>query len=132
MNTDDDILLDRIASYLKMEAVPEMPVELSTARGTRRRLRVRYGVAAGALAASIVAVSLWGLRRSEEARPLEVAEQRRARAESAVMLQAVDLTAPFKRIEAGFTAIDDEIRELQSKAALLDARKKADELLARF
>jgi len=132
MNIDDDSLLDSIAAYLRREAAPEMPAELLAARGAGSRSWVWCGAAASVLAASIVAISLWGLQRTNDARPHEVAEQRRAKTESAAVMQAVDLAASLKRIESGFSALDVEIRELQRKALLLDARRKADELLAKF
>lgn len=132
MTNEHDSLLDRIAARLRTEAVPEMPVELATGRGVRYRAWVWYGVAAGVLAASIVALSFWVVRRNEDALLRDVAERPRAKTDSAVVAQSVDLVAPLERLESDLVALDDEIRELQSKAVLLDARRKADELLAKF
>jgi len=132
MENDDDSLLDRIVTRLRTEAVPEMPEELATGRGVTDRAWVWYGVAVSAVAASIIALTLWGARWHEDKVLRDVAKGPHAKTESAVVVKNVDLATPIERLKSELVALDDEIRELQSKAMLLDARRKADELLAKF
>ncbi len=132
MNVDGDNLLDKIAARLRMEAVPEMPVELASSKKRGNPAWVWYGLAAGALAASMAATTAWGPRQNEQKGEPRVAEQSRAKTDSSVVRQVVDFAAPLTEIESKLDGLDEEIRELKAKAALVDARKKADELLARF
>ena len=132
MENDNDSLLDRIVIRLRTEAVPEMPEELATGLGVTDRGWVWYGVAASAVAASIVALSLWGARRNEGTVLRDVAKGPHAKTESAVVVKKVDLATPLERLKSELIALDAEIHELQGKAMLLDARRKADELLAKF
>jgi hypothetical protein len=53
------------------------------------------------------------------------------RDDSNVVVLPVDLAAPLVQLEAQLNSMDAEIAELRVKAALLDARRKADELLVR-
>ncbi len=131
MTADDDNLLDQIVARLRTEPVPEMPAELASIERRGDRTWVWYGLAAGALAASIAAMAAWSPQQ-EERGDARVVARPRAKSDSEVAVQAVDLSAPFKQIESQLDGLGEEIRELKAQAALVDARRKADELLARF
>jgi len=124
MNVDDDHLLDRLTAALRSEAVPEMPLVLAEAGRDQRCEWVVYGLAGGVLAASILVIALWGSQTSDAGRV--------AKKESAVREQAIEFATPLTQIESKLAEVEAEIRELQTQAALLDARRKADELLAAF
>ena len=131
MNVDDDALLDKITAKLRTESVPEMPVELASNEKRDKRTWIWYGLAAGALAASIAALAVWPPRHEERA-SARVVERQRLKSDSAVVVQVVDLTESLQRIESTLNGLGEEIRELKVRATLLDARRKADELLAKF
>ena len=92
-------------------------------------------MSAGALAVCVALLLFW---RSHVLPTLDdpthdVVQQRHEDADdSEVTVLAIDLTEPFAQLEANLGSIDTEITELRRKAALLDARRLADELLARL
>jgi hypothetical protein len=157
-NSDEDQLLDQIASHLRSQPVPEMPAlpefggrtsEVSSRKSEieRRRSGRWWLAAAVALAASLVGVLIWQelskvrLERGESevaAQPLPGGDQPRPETDvlpptpepPPVTRLAVDLAQPLDQLSAGLDAVDAEIAELRTRAALLDARRKADSLLA--
>jgi hypothetical protein len=149
--SDAEMLLDQIASHLRTQPVPEMPA-VAEAGGRTSAVRGSiqhpwwYVAAAVALAASIAGFLFWrpvGIDPSRLGNGEVVIEQKHdpevpvqqeqplPTSEAAPVTQlAVDLQQPLDRLTVGLDAVDREIAELRTPAALLDARRKADALLA--
>ena len=49
-----------------------------------------------------------------------------------VVVRTIDLTSPLAQLETRLDLVDAEIAELRNKAALLEARKMADEMLVQY
>jgi len=132
---DDSRLLDEIIVHLRSEQVPEMPTELATSRTSKPRSWPWYLVPIAALAASIVGVLVWysyAVQSLAPRVPMQVQHPSTDIRESGVIVQTVDLAKPLTQLETNLASMDVEIAELQRKAALLDARRTADELLAQY
>lgn len=132
---DDNELLDEIIAHLRSEPAPEMPSALTARCTAKPRGRVWLAVGAGALTASLVGILLWRPHALETHNPSlrdVVRESHAVDPESQVVIRTVDLTEPLAQVEANLDLVDAEIAELRSKAALLDARRMADDLLARY
>jgi hypothetical protein len=143
----------------EMPALPEVPgrmsevsrrkSEVESGRSKAKRGSGRWWLAAAAigLAASLVGVLIWQelskVRLEREApevalQPLPGGDQPRPETDvlpptpepPPVTRLAVDLAQPLDQLSAGLDAVDAEIAELRTRAALLDARRKADSLLA--
>lgn len=157
-NSDEDQLLDQILGHLRSQPVPEMPAlpevggrtsEVESGRSKAKRGSGRWWLAAAAigLAASLVGVLIWQelskvrLERGAPevaVQPLPGGDQPAAEPDTLpptpesppVTRLAVDLAQPLDQLSTGLDAVDAEIAELRTRAALLDARRKADSLLA--
>ena len=128
----DDELLEEIIVRLRTMPVPEMPTLGRARRAAKTRGWILYGIGASALAASFVGFLLWhthGLQKSDPRLPEVVKQPRTDTSESAVIVRAVDITEPLAQLEENLDSFDAEISKLRRKAALLDARRMADELL---
>lgn len=141
---DDDILLDKITARLRTERVPEVPTELLVSNATpRSRVTVPYRLVIGSLAASLMAFLFWSswakpelslrgknapevARSSPESEPPEI---KNTKVDSDVVLLDVDLTEPLNQLAAELVLLDAQIDKLRSQAALLDARRLADEMI---
>jgi hypothetical protein len=132
----DDELLDEIAAYLRTEPVPPMPDVQAPTHVSRPPRRWPWpAVAAAALAASLAGLLWWRSGPAPPAAPRLPEEVHTAPAErggSGVAVLNVDLAEPLAQIEAGLDSIDAELAQLRRDAELLDARRKADDLLARW
>ena len=122
----NDELLDQVIARLRDEPVPEIPGELTHRPDLPSRRWKREAAIAGGLAASLLMTGWW----------IWSTEQRREAgahvARGTVVVRTIDLAQPLTRLEAGLTTIDAEIVALRRRAALLDARRKADELAAHY
>ena len=130
----DDELLDEITAYLRHEQVPEMPQQLMLRRRTRRH-GVWWAAAVGTLAASCGGLLIWrtlpDVHRQSSA-PGLAQQAPKAIEKSEVVVLPVDLAAPIGQLEAHLDQFEDELADLRWQASLLEARRKADELLAQF
>ena len=136
----NDELLDQVIARLRDEPVPKMPRELtlSPALPSPRR-RMRDAAIVGALAASLLIAGwqIWSAQQNRDdeapvARRSAVVRDSGADVRPPIVVRQINLTEPLTRLEAGLTAIDAEIAALRLPAALLDARRQANELTARF
>ena len=98
------------------------------------RLDDNEEVAGLALAASILL--FWRLASfspdvlPKDSNPIAEESSSESNPDAEIALVPIDLTEPLARLELELDAIDTEIAQLKDKAALLDARRRADELLA--
>jgi hypothetical protein len=130
---DNDELLDRIIARLRSESVPAMPAEFTPRRAVQSPRLIRYAAAAGVVAASIlgyVVMHLQAPKSGEPPAPFVADDSLVERIESGVVVKPVDLTAPLAELEAGLASMDAQIDELRKQAALLDARRRANAMLA--
>lgn len=132
---NDDELLDLVIARLRNESVPEMPGELTLAPPFAARRWKRYASITGGLAASLLIATWW--RWSAEQGPGAPVPAVVQRSETdardpIVVVRTIDLAEPLTRLETGLTVIDAEIVALRRRAALLDARRKAEELVAHY
>jgi hypothetical protein len=123
--------------------------EVGSGRSTVGRGSGRWWLAVAAIgvAASLVGILVWQelskVRLEHEApevavHPLPGGDQELPEVDplppmpepAPVTRLTVDLTQPLDQLSAGLDAVDAEIAELRTRAALLDARRKADSLLA--
>ena len=111
-----------------------MPASLAAGGSAGKRPAWFYAaVAAGALAASLAGLALWRWQAPpplDSQRPDIVQQHPTAppQPKSDVAILDVDLSQPLVQIEADLDVLDAEIAELSRQAALLDARRLADEL----
>lgn len=132
----DDELLDEVIARFRLEEAPEPPAALFRAAAEMpARIRIWRLVGAGAIAASVAALLMWRFQAApvDDPRGPEIA--RRPVTQNPVArtdAQPVDLTKPFAEMEASLDAVDAEVAALRNEAALLDARRMADEMLAKY
>lgn len=133
--TRDDDLLDKITAHLRSEPVPEMPKQLLS-RGTYRTPSWWQVAAASLAVAASIGGLLWLLLPPRPSlRPISpdvVQLTHPAENETPVIAVRIDLVAPLVELDAQLVQIESEIAELREMASLLDARHKADELLAQY
>lgn len=138
----DDELLDEIAAHLRDERVPPMPdVPLTFPAPAASRRGLWAAVAATALAASIAGLLWWRMPPAEltppgrapgGVQPNIVHTNPIPQPSANVVRVNVDLAAPLTHLEARLDALDAELAQLRREAELLDARRKADRLLAQW
>jgi negative regulator of sigma E activity len=132
---NDDELLDEVIRHIRSEPVPEMP-SLIVGRHITKRQRWYWSTAAAcALAASLAGFFYWHSQTSSMHQPrlpdvAQIPSQNAADSETVVGL--VDLAQPLAQLEAALDLIDAEVAELRTQASLLDARRRADELMNRY
>lgn len=136
----NDELLDQVIARLRNEPVPEMPGELTLAPPLAARRWKRHASIVSGLAASLLIATWWrwsaeqGPEQQGPGAPAPAVVQRAETdpREPLVVVRTIDLAEPLTRLEAKLTAIDAEIVALRRRAALLDARRKAEELVAHY
>lgn len=131
---NDDELLDEITAYLRNEPVPEMPNVLARTARTpvaRPRRWVGTAVAAGIVAASLDGFLIWRnfVETDQPKVPGVVAAPPSKPSAPTIVVLPIDLTKPLTQLDGRLDEIDQEIAVLRRQAALLDVRRKADELL---
>lgn len=128
---NDDELLDEITAYLRNEPVPELPKVLARPPAARPRRWVGTAVAAGIVAASLGGFLIWRnfVETGQPKVPGVVAAPPSEPSRLTIVVLPIDLTKPLTQLDGQLDEIDKEIAELRRQAALLDVRRKADELV---
>lgn len=130
---DNDELLNKIIIRLRSEPVPELPADFTPRRPARSLWLIRYSAVASVVAASIVGYFLIHALTPKSGEPtatFDAGDSLVERIESDVIVKPDDLAAPLAALETGLASIDAEIAELNKQAAMLDARRRADAMLA--
>ena len=134
---EDDEHVERAIAALRAQEVPPVPPELLLApvrprvpeprRHRPRRLAAWSLSAAASIAA---AAGLWSLRDDGDAGPAAARPQRETVAASQAAVTPLAAVQPFGPMEAELDSMANELRRLREKARLLDAIRKANNLLA--
>lgn len=138
----NDDLLNRLVGELRSQPVPPLPEKLRGWSPDKAVSPKSNGVAKwlvlAAVAASVclaVGVTCWRLWPTKPAEPNIVEKSQQQGVEGiadATIVSAISVENELAAIESGLNDIDAEIASLKQQAKLLDARRKAGELMDSF